>query len=295
MAPSWQTSGEKGMVSAAAAAAADGPSVTQLAERYRGEPHEVQGFAMRLSRDEWIQRRLIEEGVHEWAETAILPTFVRRGQTVLDVGANIGYYTLLLSRLVGPRGRVFAFEPNPVALAKLREHVELNRARNVEVAAVALGERRGHGLFRFDPGEAAAAGGGPPNFGGWSLAGGGAGGGNVAVTFETADGFARERGIGRVHFLKLDVEGLELEVLRGAGEILHRHRPLCLIEFQAAAAAGVPRLREIRAFLAARRYTLCRVHKRPWPHIAELADADLASTPVHFYVLAYPGRHPVHP
>jgi SAM-dependent methyltransferase len=268
MAPSWQTSGEKGMVSAAAAAAADGPSVTQLAERYRGEPHEVQGFAMRLSRDEWIQRRLIEEGVHEWAETAILPTFVRRGQTVLDVGANIGYYTLLLSRLVGPQGRVFAFEPNPVALAKLREHVELNRARNVEVAAVALGERRGHGLFRFDPGEAAAAGGGPPNFGGWS---------------------------GRVHFLKLDVEGLELEVLRGAGEILHRHRPLCLIEFQAAAAAGVPRLREIRAFLAARRYTLCRVHKRPWPHIAELADADLASTPVHFYVLAYPGRHPVHP
>ena len=61
------------------------------AGRFLGELHEVQGFRMRLCAGEWIQRKLIEDGVHEWAETAILPTFVRRGWTVFDVGANIGY------------------------------------------------------------------------------------------------------------------------------------------------------------------------------------------------------------
>lgn len=216
----------------------------------RGELYDVQGFRMRLSAQEWIQRKLIEDGVHEWAETAILPTFVRRGWTVFDVGANIGYYSLLLSRLVGPEGRVYAFEPNPLARARLEDHVALNSASNIEVTALALGERLGEGRFRFDPD--APAGHAVPNWGSWSLARSRRSG-NVSVTFSTADLVVRACRIERVHFMKIDVEGLELSVLRGAREILHRHRPFCLVEFHAAAEPDLERLHKLQALLASRR------------------------------------------
>jgi FkbM family methyltransferase len=173
----------------------------------------VQGFKMRLSAQEWIQRKLIEDGVHEWAETAILPTFVRRGWTAFDIGANIGCYSLILSRLVGPEGRVYAFEPNPLARERLEEHVAINGTSNVEVTSLALGERLGEGRFRFDPDAPTSH--EVPNWGSWSLARSRRAG-NVNVTFSTADLVVRACAIERVHFMKIDVEGLELSVLRGA-------------------------------------------------------------------------------
>ena len=260
------------------------------AARYRGELHQVQGFTMRLSAQEWIQRKLIEDGVHEWAETAILPTFVRRGWTAFDVGANIGYYSLILSRLVGPEGRVYAFEPNPLARERLEEHVAINGTSNVEVTSLALGERLGEGRFRFDPDAPTSH--EVPNWGSWSLARSRRAG-NVNVTFSTADLVVRACAIERVHFMKIDVEGLELSVLRGAREILHRHRPFCLVEFHAAAEPDMERLHKVQALLESRRYTICRVHKHPWPHLRELTADDL-KPPLHFYVLAYPGRHDIH-
>jgi hypothetical protein len=53
------------------------------------------------------------------------------------------------------------------------------------------------------------------------------------------------------------------------------------------------RLHKVQALLESRRYTICRVHKHPWPHLRELTADDL-KPPLHFYVLAYPGRHDIH-
>jgi FkbM family methyltransferase len=70
--------------------------------------------------------------------------------TVFDVGAHAGYYTLMLSRLVGPQGRVFAFEANPENAAKLRKHLKINGVRNVELIEAAVSDRTGSGFFEVD-------------------------------------------------------------------------------------------------------------------------------------------------
>ena len=79
-------------------------------------------------------------GTYEPEQTRAFEELVKPGDTVLDVGAHVGYYTLLSSVLVGASGRVFAFEPNPRNYHYLDQHVYLNRCRNV--TTVPLGEQR---------------------------------------------------------------------------------------------------------------------------------------------------------
>jgi FkbM family methyltransferase len=88
-----------------------------------------------------------------WYEKPIisrLPELVRRGATAFDVGANVGYYTLLLSRLVGPTGSVLAFEPSERNLSFLRRHLELNDIKNVEVVPAAVSNVAGLAKFCGD-------------------------------------------------------------------------------------------------------------------------------------------------
>jgi FkbM family methyltransferase len=91
------------------------------------------------SATEIIGKKLILEGGFETQEIAFLSSFVKPGDLVLDVGANIGLYSLHLSRAVGPEGRVFAFEPDPANLQLLKENIAINHCDNVTVFPVALG------------------------------------------------------------------------------------------------------------------------------------------------------------
>jgi FkbM family methyltransferase len=82
---------------------------------------------------------------HAW-EAPVVESFVRavpRGAVVFDVGAWIGPYTLLAAKLAGPEGRVFAFEPDPMARKQLERNVALNEAANVEIVPLALGSSSG--------------------------------------------------------------------------------------------------------------------------------------------------------
>ncbi len=74
-------------------------------------------------------------GTLELATIRLLQRLVRAGNVVADVGANIGYHTLILSRLVGPSGKVFAFEPNPLSRARLEANLAANNCCNVQVFA----------------------------------------------------------------------------------------------------------------------------------------------------------------
>jgi FkbM family methyltransferase len=97
---------------------------------------------------EWIARQLITTGGYEQREIAAMCALVRPGDTVLDVGANIGLHTLHLSRAVGPTGTVHAFEPDPANAALLRRNVERNRCPNVVVHPYGLGpEAAQHRLY----------------------------------------------------------------------------------------------------------------------------------------------------
>lgn len=98
----------------------------------------------------WIPRSSVARtwlGFYEKDTARIFADLVREGAVVYDIGANVGFYTLLASQLAGDTGRVFAFEPLPQNLDLLRRHVDLNLAKNVTVVAAAVAEAEGSALF----------------------------------------------------------------------------------------------------------------------------------------------------
>ncbi len=149
----------------------------------------------------------------EPATSALLPSLVRRGEVVFDVGANAGYFTLLLSELVGEAGTVVAFEPVGAQAALLRRSIELNRLRNVTVCENAVADGDGELALTLDRVNSGLASLSPRNV----LAPGG----TVRVRGLTLDGYSRVTGL-YPGLLKIDVQGAEMKVLRGAAGQLDR-------------------------------------------------------------------------
>lgn len=81
--------------------------------------------------DRGVSLRLLTRNSYENYETTIFKSLIKKGMTVVDVGANIGYYMLLAASLVGREGRVFAFEPEPNNFSMLKKNVEINRFKNI--------------------------------------------------------------------------------------------------------------------------------------------------------------------
>jgi FkbM family methyltransferase len=150
-----------------------------------------------------------------------LRRWVRPGFVACDIGANIGTYTVPLSRLVGPDGHVVAFEPNHPTCACLRQNIRQNGLHNVTILRAAAGPERGVAdlvVTANNFGEVHLAPSGSDNFqrqGGDGIAVASAPGtARVAVT--TVDAEVARLGLQRVDFIKIDVEGFELAALRGA-------------------------------------------------------------------------------
>lgn len=82
-------------------------------------------------------------GIYEPLETELVNKEVKKGNAVLDIGANIGYYTLIFAKLVGEDGKVFAFEPDPTNFALLKKNVEMNGYKNVMLVQKAVSNKTG--------------------------------------------------------------------------------------------------------------------------------------------------------
>jgi FkbM family methyltransferase len=149
----------------------------------------------------------------------------------LDVGANDGLYTLFASRLVGPTGRVLAFEPSGREFSRLEANLRLNGIQNVRALKAAAGDRSGVATLK--------------------VAGFGHEGHNTLGAFAydteqqsleevpvvTLDDSVHAERVAHVGMIKIDAEGAELAVLKGAQRILRTHRPLIQLEFLEAALA----------------------------------------------------------
>ena len=152
-------------------------------------------------------------GTYEPEQTAHFVRWIRPGATVIDIGAHVGYYTLLASMLAGKTGSVWAFEPEPTNAAFLRQHMYLNHCSNVHVEEVAVSNSSGRARFVCGKG---------------SGTGHLDGSGDMEVrTVRLAD-FCSARGI-RPSALKIDVEGAETEVLEGARELIRSSRPVIFL------------------------------------------------------------------
>ena len=134
---------------------------------------------------------------------------------VVEVGAHIGSHTVPISRLVGPWGRVYAFEPQRKMYRELHHNLALNGVTNVVPLRYAIGSGEAR-IIEMNPSR-------PGNEGGTSV-----GSGGDRAELRSLDSFGFER----VSVLKIDVEGYENEVLAGASETIRRNRPVILIEIQ---------------------------------------------------------------
>jgi FkbM family methyltransferase len=166
------------------------------------------------TRDRVIATRLLGEGVWEPAETAAFIARVGAGMCVFDVGANIGYYTLLAARAVGPSGRVYAFEPESCNFGLLTRNVAENGFANVRAVHAAVSDRNGTVRLHLDE----------ANFGAHSLEAGSvrtSAGRSEEVITVPLDSFADEaRGFEPGVLVKIDVQGAEALVVEGGRRLL---------------------------------------------------------------------------
>jgi FkbM family methyltransferase len=171
-------------------------------------------------------------------------TMLRPGMVVFDCGAHVGEYTLMFSRLVGPDGAVYAFEPDPRVFEMLEWNVRSNAMTNVTTAQAALSSASGRAEYAVHPDATCS-----------SLAEFGDARGDVEIVdvpTTSLDDYAHEQGLVRVDALKIDVEGAEGAVLAGAAGLLADKRPaLVFVECHSAAAEE-----EVRGTLEAAGYAI---------------------------------------
>jgi FkbM family methyltransferase len=157
----------------------------------------------------------------EYKTLDIVKKCVKEGMIVVDIGANIGLYSILLSRLVGETGKVYAFEPDNNTYDILIENLKMSKCYNVEVHRIALSDKKStviltkpddkHGdAFNYIKEVSITS-------------------SNNSLLTETLDDFFYERTINQIDFIKIDVEGAELLILRGAQKTLFKSENISIV------------------------------------------------------------------
>ncbi len=175
-----------------------------------GRPLFGANMALDVSRSE-VQQLLVAEGERFVDERKLLRRLLGPGMTVVDVGANIGYYLLLFEQAVGSTGKVVCSEPSVENLPELRANIEGNGFGNVVLHEVALGAEDGEVRLRSGVNSGVVE---------------GRAGGEYTVPLRRLDSLVDER----VDLLKIDVEGYEGQVLSGATALLEKYRPILFLE-----------------------------------------------------------------
>ncbi len=216
-----------------------------LATRHLPSPQvrTVDGIRWELDLREVIDASLFFSGSFEPRAERTIAGHLGPGMTAIDVGANIGYHTLRMARSVGADGRVIAIEPAPRAVARLRRNLALNTFPNVEVVVAALGDHDAE-LAELQLQSS------------YPLSGRGAAERTLARVARL-DTLVLERQLNRVDLIKIDVDGQEAKVLRGAGGTLERFRPALFFELTPSVVeAGGDSIEELFASLVALGYSI---------------------------------------
>jgi FkbM family methyltransferase len=212
----------------------------------------------------WALHKTYVFGTHEPEIMRLLSELVKPGWTAIDVGANIGYSTLLLAKCVGAGGQVIAFEPLSENFAILQENISLNEHSNVTAENLAVMSCPGRIALRsatpgaltwvasVDIEQAAAV-------------------ESQDVEAISLDEYVRRKRIGKVDFVKIDVEGAEGAVIDGMTETLKRDKPVLLVELHKIERYGENHPALLR--LKEQNYRVTDLGKRNWEqHV--LAEAS---------------------
>lgn len=175
------------------------------------------GLMLYSVHDVYIGRSFDLYGEYCEQEVEVYKRLLKPGCVVVDAGANIGSHTLAFARIAGPKGAVFAFEPQRIIFQRLCSNMALNGIGNVRAWHAGVGA--GEGTARVPPIDYASEG----NFGGTALTADGPGETVPVVPIDTL-------ALTRCSLIKIDVQGMETEVLEGARETIARCEPLLYVE-----------------------------------------------------------------
>ena len=189
-------------------------------------------------------------GSYEYEKQSIFAKSVAEGSIVFDIGAHVGFYTLLSSVLVGPKGRVFAFEPLPDNLFYLKQHLQLNDIVNVSLIEAAVSDY--NGFTYFAEGITRAGGYISPK-------------GNLSVRTVCLDELYLNGEVLVPNFIKIDVEGAEMSVLIGTRSILEHYSPMIFL-----ATHGEEVHRQCINFLKSFDYKIEAIDRKPIAHSEEI-------------------------
>jgi len=166
---------------------------------------------------EYSQRCIYFLGYYELRETIFIKRYLRPGDVFIDVGANIGWFTLFAANIVGLNGKVIAFEPSSKIWNHLKRNIEINSVRNVKIEKLALSNKNG---------AATLSGIIDKHWGLGTIIRKSENSDNVAEEVQTIrfDDYVRDNGLNieNIRFIKIDVEGAEIMVLQGMKDILER-------------------------------------------------------------------------
>jgi FkbM family methyltransferase len=176
----------------------------------------VRGHKMFLDSEDSL--RLSFYGIHEPMETALAEKEISKGNVVIDIGANIGYYTLIFARLVGESGKVFAFEPDPENFALLKKNVELNHYKNVVLIQKAASNVSGKAQLYLSK----------ENKGDHRIYNSHDGRESLEIETIKLDDYFKEF-IGKIDYIKMDIQGAEAMAIQGMSALLNFNKNVKIV------------------------------------------------------------------
>lgn len=168
--------------------------------------------------DEIVSTKLIQYGYWEKGLTTLAKKIVKPNMIVVDIGGHIGYYSVLFSKLVLPRGKVFAFEPEPHNFELLSKNIKINNINNCEIINKAVSSANGTIKLYLDA----------DNLGAHSAVDTGHSKKIINVDTVTLDDYFENKKV-KVDLIKMDIEGYEYAVLEGAKNILEKNKDIVVI------------------------------------------------------------------
>ncbi len=172
---------------------------------------EINGMRLYLPKQDISTEKMMVKRTYEPIETKQIIKNIIQNDIVVDIGSNIGYYTILVSRIVGDKGKVYAFEPNKEILPILKKNIEINSCKNVSIIQKAVSEKNGRIKFYLMEENKAQS----------STYKSGESNEEVEVDSVSLDKFFS--GKKKPNFIKMDIEGGELNALKGAKKLLKKN------------------------------------------------------------------------
>lgn len=153
-------------------------------------------------------------GSYERKQTEIFGKTVNKGDVVFDIGAHVGFYSLLSAELTGKYGKVFSFEPLPENVKFLKKHVEINNYKNILIFDNAVSDKSGHAFFKKEDSRSQ---------------GRLSDSGKFKVEMIAIDDWIASKKLSIPNVMKIDTEGAEMNVLKGAENALKANRPIIFL------------------------------------------------------------------